>query len=167
MSNRGQIGSYSWGQYWHEEPELSVPDVVRGLSGFLVGLFGVNVSFDSGRLGQRVPLPSGWIRVQDYAVSPRITENLINDWMRSECGFDEWHFFRDVPADLDVQAFCNWYTFHLDQWEILRRTENGFDLYDQLERFQPEAVIGEGHSIFVISRDTTIVNTFLDLAREP
>jgi hypothetical protein len=167
VGNRGQIGSYLWGQYWQEEPELYVPDVARGLREFLIGLRSANVSYDSGRLGQRVPLPTGWNRVQDYAVSPPITDELVANWPRSEHGFDEWYFFRDVPVNLEVEAFCNWYAFGLSQWEILRGTDNGFDLSAQLERLQPEAVIGESHSIFVISRNAQVVEQFLGLAREP
>ena len=167
MAAVGQLGGYAWGQYWNEEPELFVPDVIRDIAPSLVGLRAVNVAFNSGLLGHRIPLPDGWSRIDDHAVSPVCDINLLNSWPRSEDSFDEWYFFREVPKYLQITPFCNWYTFPIDQWEILRRTENGFDLCAQLEHFEPEAVIGSGHSIFVISQNRRLVNQFLALAHEP
>jgi len=167
VAAKGRFNAYWWAQYWNEEPELFVPDVVRGISSFLIGLRGVNVAFDSGLLGDRVPLPVGWEQIDGHAVSPPATPALLSSWPRSEDGFDEWYFFREVPTTLTVEPFCNWLTFRLENWEILRRTENGFDLPAQLERLQPEVMLGEGHSIFVVSRNEQIVDTFMGLACEP
>lgn len=168
MAATGRLGTYAWGQYWTEQPELSVPGVIEALSRFLVGCHGVNVSYDSGLLGRGGEMPPGWSKVDGKAVSPVADVPLLESWPRSHNNcFDEWYFFRKVPEHLQIQAFCNWYTFHIEQWEILRRTDNGFDLSAQLEQLSPEAVIGSGHSIFVISRNQDLVDAFLSLAIEP
>ena len=167
MATSEKLRAYAWAQFWKEEPELSVPDVVKGVARFLGGLRAVNVAFDSGLLGHRVPLPLGWTMTDDHAVSPLATLDLLNAWPCSEDTFDEWYFFREVPAHLQIVPLCNWYTFRIDQWEILRRVENGFDLCKQLEHFNPEAVIGSGHSIYVLSPNQDLIDAFLSLAREP
>ena len=167
MAAAGQLGRFHWAQFWKEEPELFVPDVVRGLAPYLAGLRGVNVAFDSGLLGRRVPIPRGWETIDGHAVSPVADEELLKAWPRSEDSFDEWYFFRDVPGQLQIEPFCNWYTFHIDQWEILKRVENGFDLSAQLENLAPEVVIGSAHSIYVLSPNPIVVNEFLSLAHEP
>jgi hypothetical protein len=164
---RGQIGTYYWGQYEREKPELNASRVIGALCQHLIGCFGVNVSFNSGKLGDRVPVPDGWTRMSGFAVSPRITDRLARSWIQSEDPFDEWYFFREVPANICIQSYCNWHSFRLDQWQILSGTENGFDLSMQLEKLQPDVVIGEGRGVYVISRDVQIVDTFLELAHEP
>ncbi len=42
----GSIGEYCWGQVFGEEPELSIAEVVRALSNYVIGLRAVNVSWD-------------------------------------------------------------------------------------------------------------------------
>ena len=111
--------------------------------------------------------PEGWSEVAGHALSPSITSALAEAWPRSEHGFDEWYFFSVPLTDVSVEPFCNWYTFSLDQLEILRRTENGFDLAAQLVRVRPELVIGEGHSIYVLGRDRAAIEAFCGLASEP
>ena len=168
MTTIGQIGKYRWGEFWQEEPELFLPDVVRALRSFLVGTFAVNASFDSGRLGgARAPLPLHWSQLNGYGVSPSLEDSALDHWPRSHSGFDEWYFFREVPANLQVQAFCNWFTFSLSEWQSLQELENGFDLSAQLARLRPQVVVGEGRSIFVLSPMVEVINAFLSLAHEP
>ena len=165
---RGNIGEYFWAQFWTEEPELFVPDVVRGMRNYFVGKYGVNTSWDSGVLSrQRHGLPEGWSEVTGHALSPPITHSLADAWPRSEHGFDEWYFFATPPTELSVNPFCNWYAFSLDQWEILRGTDNGFDLAEQLARLRPDIVVGEAHSIYVLGRDPAAIEAFCGLASEP
>ena len=71
-----------------------------------------------------------------YAITPRIDANAAASWPRSECGFDEWHFFQTVPAELDLKPFCNWLKASLNDWP--QYVGVGFDLRRQLEAAKPE-----------------------------
>lgn len=167
MQVRGEIGEYYWAQFWAEEPELFVPDVIREIKAHVIGLCGVNVSWDSGVLNRkRAEMPEGWGEIAGHAVTPPVTNVLADSWPRSNGGFDEWYFFSVPPADLDVQAFCNWYTFSLGQWETLRQTDHGFNMHEQLLRVQPEFILGEGQSIFLLARNPELVELFCGLAVE-
>jgi hypothetical protein len=166
----GQIGAYYWGEFFREQPELVVESVVNGLRDYLVGLYALNTAYDSGRLGARVPLPSGWAAVDHLALSPPIDNTAASAWPHSDGGFDEWYFFDRPPTSPlePIVAFCNWsYSFSLSQWEVVRQTENGFDLQHQLERVQPNIVVGVGGRVFTLSRSRDVVDRFLTLAHEP
>ncbi|MFZ2641678.1 MAG: hypothetical protein WA117_11825 [Verrucomicrobiia bacterium] len=163
----GTIGDYHWAEYWNETPELFVPDIIRALGReCLVGTRGVNVSWDSGRLQpSKEQVLSGWSIRDGYAVTPPIDERLMEEWPRSCCGFDEWYFFRSPPQRIELSAFCN-YEGHisLGDWESVAFQ---FSLARQLEQTQPEIVIGEGLSVFIISRTRETVEAFLRLAHDP
>ena len=166
----GQIGTYYWGEFFNEEPELFVEGVVQSLREHLLGLYALNVAYDSGLLGARVPLPDGWKSLGSYALSQPIDEAAALAWPHSDHGFDEWYFFDHVPTIPiePIVAFCNWaYSLSLSQWEIVRRMERGFDLEKQLESVQPKIVIGAGNRIFTLSRSQDLVNRFLALSHEP
>ncbi len=170
MPRTSQIGAYFWGEFWKEEPELFVEDVVIALREYLLGLYALNTAYDSGRVGARVPLPSGWKSLDSFALSPPIDEAAALAWPHSEGGFDEWYFFDRVPSRPvePVVAFCNYaYSFSLDQWEIIRQTDGGFDLQSQLERVEPKIVIGAGNRVFALSRSLDVISRFLTLAHEP
>ena len=170
MPRTGRIGTYHWGEFWNEKPELFVEGVVRDLRSYLLGLYALNVAYDSGRLGERVAAPPEWEKLGSYALSPLITETAALDWPHSDCGFDEWYFFDAVPTGSigHIEAFCNWaYSWSLSQWEGVRRAENGFDLEKQLERIHPRIVIGAGNRIFALSTSEDVINRFLELSEEP
>jgi hypothetical protein len=166
----GTIGEYFWGQFSGETPQLSVADVVRGLSDCLIGLRAVNVSWDSGRMQpSNVLIESGWKVQGSYAVSPTIDASLVKCWpMNDCCGFDEWYFFKDVPIDIEVKGFCNWGVGQVGDWPNLVCCQpDNINLQEQLVKYQPELVIGEGYFIFVIAKDPKVIQLFRTFASEP
>jgi len=164
LVNDAPIDGYFWAEFWNEEPELLLPDVTRRLSPFMVGLRAVNVSWDSGKLNPSVDqFRMGWRLVQGHAVTPRIDQTLTDSWPRSGCGFDEWYFFKSLPSTLEMQPFCNWLHVSLKEIESI---EFKFGLREQLRRCQPELVLGEGYGIFILAKDSPIVEEFKKLAKE-
>jgi hypothetical protein len=171
MIERGRIGAYHWGEFWAEEPELILPEVVRELSQFLLDRVAMNISFDSGRLGTEVgPLPSGWRMCGWHAVSGPLHESDIAAWPESGFGFDEWYFFRSAPPlqSSRVMAWCNYgYSLRLRQWSVPQQFAEGFDLAAQLERVAPELVLGVGRSMYLLSQTEAHVDAFLSLPHVP
>jgi hypothetical protein len=162
----GSIGRYHWGEFSNEEPGLTVPDVVRGIAGHLIGLRGVNASWDSGLLRPTDPaLPPGWTYEGEHAVSPSITPGLATAWPGSDEGFDEWYFFGEVPALFNLNAFCNFMGLSLANASGVT-FPGGITVREQLERWAPAVVVGQGHNIFVLGTDEKVVRTFSSLARE-
>lgn len=159
------IDEYFCTEFSNESPELSVPEIVRGLSEFIVGMTGVNVSWDSGRLQPSEDQTAlGWRVVNGYALTPVIDEELAGNWPCSACsGYDEWYFFRSVPSNIEIEAFCNWQTVSLKEWELVSFK---CDLREQLRRYQPDIVLGDGWRVFVIARDRRVVDKFKSLAHE-
>ncbi len=107
----------------------------------------------------------GW-----QAVSQPVSESDLLAWPESGCGFDEWYFFRSAPPvqSSRVIAWCNYaYGLRLDQWDVPTRFEESFDLRAQLDRVAPDAVIGVAHSMYLLSRSETVVDSFLSLAHVP
>ena len=166
----GSIGDYCWGQVesgWArkalrkipvrlgEEPELSIAEVVRALSNYVIGLRAVNVSWDSGKMEPSdEQIASGW-RVQNgYAITPAIDSSLIESWPMNSCSaFDEWYFFRNVPAEIDLEAFFNWGVRAVSDWpDLVACQPNSINLLAQLRQHEPELVIGEGR-LFLSSRE--------------
>jgi len=166
----GKIGEYFWGQFSDENPQLSIGDVVRGLSIYLIGLRAVNVSWDSGKMQpSNVLIASGWQVRGDYAISPVIGVSLVGCWPMNDCsGFDEWYFFRDVPIEIEVKGFCNWGVSQIDEWSNLVNCQpDNINLHEQLVKHQPELVIGEGCFIYVIAKDPKVIQLFSTFASEP
>ena len=88
--------------------------------------------------------------------------------MNSCSAFDEWYFFRNVPAEIHLEAFCNWGVRAVGDWpDLVECQSNNINLLAQLRQHEPELVIGEGNFIFVIARDPKIIQVFRALAREP
>ena len=158
------IDRYFWAEFWHEEPHLDLRDVITELSPFVTGLTAVNVSWDSGKLTlSEEQLSVGWQSIQGYAVTPPLDQALTDNWPSSECGFDEWYFFKALPPKLDLQAFCNWLHVSVGDFESIAFA---FDLREQLQRYEPELVIGEGYGIFMLAKDARAVEQFRSLATE-
>jgi hypothetical protein len=87
--------------------------------------------------------------------------------MNSCSAFDEWYFFRDVPAEFHLEAFCNWGVGAVSDWPSLVECQpNNIDLLAQLQHHKPELVIGEGNFVFVIAKDPRAIQDFMALARE-
>jgi hypothetical protein len=164
--NQGRIGQYAWAEFSNERPTLLVSAVARQLSRHLVGLHGVNVSWDSALLVKADPgFPSGWSFVGEHAVSPPITTSMADHWPYSSCGFDEWYFFREIPANCRLSAFCNWLGASLAESAEMNFA-GGIDLYEQLHATRPELVIGQGYRIYVITANPEVLTDFVGLASE-
>lgn len=167
----GIIGNYHWAQFGGKDPELSVGATVRALAEYLAGLRAVNVSWDSGRLEpSQAQFASGWQVHCGYAITPVIDAKLTDSWPENTCTdsvFDEWYFFKDVPAQFRLDAYCNWYMNSISEWRNLVDCQpNNIDLRSQLETYKPEVVIGQSDSfIFVIARDPTIIRVFGTLSQ--
>jgi hypothetical protein len=96
--------------------------------------------------------------VGELAVSPRIDLTLASNWPASECvscRWDEWYFFRDVDAPLQLSAFCNYGGMSLEDGPDLAYP-GGLDLQPQLDRCQPDLVIGHGKFVFAIARGPSV-----------
>jgi hypothetical protein len=88
--------------------------------------------------------------------------------MNSCSAFDEWYFFRNVPAEIHLEAFCNWGVRAVSDWpDLVACQPNNINLLAQLRQHDPELVIGEGRFIFVIARDPEVIQVLRVLAREP
>ena len=158
MKTVGVLGAYRWWEISGDD--ISVGNMLRAIAAHLVGLVGVNVSWDS-RLLEVTPAlaAGGWRTVDGFAVSPVIDRIAAEHWPTSDCQdgrFDEWYFFREVPATLDLRAFCNWCGMSLENARDLAFPA-GVDLDDQLRRYAPELVIGEGtRGVFVITQSEAL-----------
>ena len=158
----GQLGGWLWAEY--RARDLPCSDVVRALSRFLVGSHGVCASWDSGMLN---PLPADmplWHLQGEHAVSPTIDASLAASWPASSCGFDEWYFLYKVANDLALDALCSWGASVGDAGD-LRDVPSGFDFLAQLERYQPYAVLGDGHRTFLVTKDAALLDAFVGESR--
>lgn len=153
MWARGSFGEYSWRE--SADNEWTAGDVVSALRRSLRGLYAVCASWDSGMLRPDTMGLAGWRTVTGHAVSDALTDHLIAAWPQSDCGFDEWYFFREVPALGRIAPFCNW-GVSLAEPGALRDVPDGFNLTDQLRHYRPEVVVGDGHRVFIISRDAAL-----------
>jgi hypothetical protein len=153
----GEIGSYKWIEAVPSRTD-ALFQMIRRLRQHLRGLKAVNVSWDSGLL---VPSDEeerqGWMSEQDRAVSPIIDDAVIDTWPWSDGGFEEWYFFSELPANLNLVAYCNWTGLSLADWESLVDIPTGLNLRLQLETVRPEAVLGMGDRLFAISHKSSLI----------
>lgn len=164
---RGRLGAHHWAEIAGADVEMR--DVIRHLGSRLRGLIAVSVSWDSGKLQERAPLPAGWSIVGGHVVSPPVDDAILANWPQSACNagrYDEWYFFKVLPQRLQLQALCNWGGVRLPTAHEIA-FPGGFDLAGQLAATMPAVVVGEGATLFAISLDPGAVREFLDCAREP
>jgi len=158
MNQSGVLGDFQWVEMPTDTSDI--PAVMRRLSARVIGLTAVNVSGDSGRMvPTREQEQIGWRRIGELAVSPVIDAALASNWPVSFCQggqYDEWYFFRALPVPMNLEPFCNWSGMSLSNAADLA-FPGGFDLQAQLDRYRPEIVVGDGSSVFVISRHRAIV----------
>jgi hypothetical protein len=105
-----------------------------------------------------------WQLDGEHAVSPAIDLAVADSWPGSSCGFDEWYFFRDVPKGVGLQALCSW-GVSVGEARELRDVPSGFDILAQLERYQPYAVLGDGHRAFLVTKDRALLDAFVGESR--
>jgi hypothetical protein len=158
MNQSGVLGDFQWVELPNDSSDI--PAVVRRLSAHVIGLTAVNVSWDSGRMAPtREQEEIGWRRIGELAVSPVIDEALAANWPVSSCQegqYDEWYFFRELPVPIKLEPFCNWCTSLANAADLA--FPGGFDLRAQLDAYRPEIVVGDGASVFVISRHQAIID---------
>jgi hypothetical protein len=102
---------------------------------------------------------TGWEVKGGHALSPPIDPALAQSWPESSCGFDEWYFFDAVPQYEALYPIGSW-GVTLGEASDLRDLPSGFDLQEQLDRYIPRAVLGDGRRLFVITRDETLIAEF-------
>jgi hypothetical protein len=162
----GTIGQFHWIESL--DRDLDIPAVVSHLAEFLGGLTAVNVSWDSGEMPLSIEQEAaGWRRVLGHAVSPVLTEALMNSWPKSACQsgrYDEWYLFREPGDVAKLVPFCN-YSISLSESKNLEFPD-GVNLGAQLERSCPEVVIGEGENLYVIARDQRLLSRFAAMTPE-
>jgi len=107
---------------------------------------------------------TSWHLDGEHAVSPAIDPAVAAGWPASSCGFDEWYFLRDVPKGVRLQALCSWGA-SIGEASQLRDVPSGFDILAQLERYQPYAVLGDGHRTFLVTKDRALVDAFVGESR--
>ena len=164
MVAKGRVGRHHWAETPSDEGGIRA--VVHSLRDRLCGLRAVSVSWDSGKLHELGNLPGGWTVEGQHAVSPALDEASLESWPQSHCNsgrYDEWYFFRTLPADLALQPLCNWYGIGVERAGEIA-FPGGFDLAAQLERTVPEVVIGEGTTLFVIALDESACSTLEGVA---
>jgi hypothetical protein len=161
------IGGYYYAEFIEEADKLSLSEVVRFLSTKLLGLYAVNVSWDSGRLTPTdEQIATGWKIVDGYACTPELDEELLTAWPHNTCvdGFyDEWYFFRSLPSKIELHAYCN-YMCSISEWPRMADIPGRFNLSQQLQFARPEFALGEGSGgLFLISRERSAIETFVKL----
>jgi hypothetical protein len=134
---------------FHQLDPMSCPDIAARFRDRLIGCRAVNTSFDSGRI-QRPE----WDHVNGFAVTPVITPELVSKWPVShEAYCDEWWVFdQPVPADFDVQPFCNYIGTRIADYKQLD-FEGACRLDSYLARFKPRIVFGNNELGYVIAAE--------------
>jgi hypothetical protein len=163
----GRVGLHHWAEASGEHADVQA--VVHSLRDRLRGLRAVNVSWDSGKMHELNGTPPGWTLHGQHAVSPVLDDAELESWPQSQCKdgmYDEWYFFRVLPAELALQPLCNWYGIGLQRAAELA-FPGGFDLAAQLEAAMPEIVIGEGTNLFVIALDESVCSALGQVACAP
>jgi hypothetical protein len=156
----GTIGEYHWIE-WVPTRDVILTDLVQGMAPQLSGLRGVNVSWDSGLLlASDVETKSGWRMEQGRAISPPIDEAVAAAWPYSDCGWDEWYFFSQLPDDLQLSAYCNWGGLSLADWQDIVEVPTAVNLHRQLARAHPILVLGEGTKLFAITTRLDLIEQF-------
>ena len=65
----------------------------------------------------------------------------------------------------NVNAFCNYVGRSLEEAAEVP-FPGGISLPEQLERWQPDIVVGQGYSVFVIATQLEVINAVARLAQE-
>ena len=127
---------------------VSCFDIAAGLADRLSGCRAVNTSFDSGQI-----IRPDWEQVNGHAITPVITADFISEWPVSHAAVcDEWWVFdREVPADFEVSAFCNYVEMRIARYKELD-FDGGCPLDRWLARFMPKMVFGNNEAGYLISR---------------
>jgi hypothetical protein len=141
--------------------DLAACDVIAELHPRVLGLRAVCTSWDSCMVDAGDL--SGWQWVSGQAVSPRIDGAMARAWPESSCGFDEWYFFEVLPPFEKLHAFCNWTGLSLAEAAGLEELQAGFSLADQLTRFRPALVVGDGDRTFLLARDAAVLPEFTQI----
>jgi len=157
---RGIIGACHWAENWGLD--LTAGQVVAELRSHLAGLRAICTSWDSGILDTGAFSLPGWEMRAGHAVSPVLDAALLESWPASPCGWDEWYFLRAVPPEPRIAAFCNYGGLSVGEAAELKGLPSGPDLQEQLVRYLPEVVIGDGQRVFVIAQEERIVSEFAE-----
>jgi hypothetical protein len=72
--------------------------------------------------------------------------------------------FEVLPDFETLHALCNW-GIPVAEATTLVDVPTGFDLSEQLTRFKPHAVLGDGGRIFLITRNGPLMEEFVHLCR--
>ena len=163
----GRVGKHHWAEIPGDQAEIRA--VVHSMRLRLRGLRAVNVSWDSGKMHELSAAPPGWTVEQGHVVSPPLEEAILGAWPQSQCNsgrYDEWYFFRMLPAELALQPLCNWYGIGLERAGELA-FPGGFDLAAQLQRAMPDIVIGDGTDLFVLALDESALSLLEEVACAP
>ena len=158
QTRAGSLGAWLWAE--DGSVDVNAADVVAGLAQRLVGMRGVCTSWDSGFLDVGVHSLIGWEMRGRWAVSPVVDEGLASSWPSSGSDWDEWYFFREVPAFGRLRPFCNWGLSVAEARDIEHAKPSGFSLLAQLNRYHPDLVVGEGQRVFALSEDSAAIAEF-------
>lgn len=154
MRRTGELGNY----IWVEDDDLLLEDVLSEIVKVIANTYAVNTSFDSAVLGSKnfkiagKDIENGWQSINGRAVSPKITEKNINNFLFTD-GYDEWYFFNEVPDNFKAVAFCNYSGLSFDQMSQLK-VRGACDFAAALEQYRPIAVAGWNNdfSYYLISK---------------
>jgi hypothetical protein len=159
----GRLGRWSWAE--DRDAGILCADVLRMLPSHFVGLRGVCASWDSGLLDPAASDMTGWGARGGHAVSPAIDSALAGSWPASPCGYDEWYFFSHIPPFEKLHALCNWQGVSPGEAVPLSAVPSAFDLQKQLDRFEPQVVVGDGHRVFVVTQNQDLLEGFVEVCR--
>lgn len=126
---------------------------MRRLKPRILGLKAINTSWDSGLLTSHNDFPEGWAVHDKAAVTPVITDTLIELWPLSHEEYcDEWWFFEQIPANFDfTHGFCNWIDNRIANWAELE-FDGGAQLAKSIRRFRPEMIVGNNKFTYCVSK---------------
>ena len=166
---QGTIGDYEWIEWRKENEDIRVPDIVSHLKQILKGLYALNTSFDSGLfIPKESDLQAGWSQIGKQAISPQLTDSLLdrfpNEKYFHDCGgFEEWYFFRQHPLEVPTRGFCNWVANTMENHGDVKFSH---DFEGDIHRCQPELVIGEGYTLYLIYKPIFREEIFKNLRKE-
>jgi hypothetical protein len=158
----GEIAGYYWAEDWRAA--LTLSQMVSELRAHIIGLQAICSTWDTGLEPTDAELP-GWSRLDGQPVSPVVDATLANAWPQSACGWDEWYWFRHLPASAGLKSFCDWTDTSLAEANELTQFASPLDLAAQLTRCAPEVVIGDGSRLFILSRAEDVVRAFVEACR--
>jgi hypothetical protein len=151
---KGQHNGYFWAE-WQTNCSKNFDRLIRDCPEFVVGKYGINTSFDSGKLAEwpvaAALQRTGWRFDDHLAYSPRIT-----DPSQVPIGqpYVEWYFFESRPRRIrHIPPFVNWGAFSVAENIAYGGT---IRFWDSMKVINPYSYMAESLRMSVIVRNEDV-----------